>query len=437
MPNRYRVYVVTHGYSSTVTNIHNDLGLIDTDGEKNTITIGEIMQETKFEGNLRIFRTAQPGAVFMSDEESNEDLRDNYVGSNNFPLFPRRITKNRRTNRRAMPRNIDKNGSPTGNSSSEHDLIRTLQMFGPERETEIYNERLLTDIGYSPKKPVFASTVIEINNEFGVWLKEDIINSRGKIQRTNWKKILSNRDPIFMTSDGSTPKSIKINKFITYIIGLLTTTGVKKPNLGRKKKKNSRKPKWTRINLIEDSIDIFFAICSPEIQNEKRFRLSLPSKASAAASTPRHKKKIIVRAHKNDCLLEPNKWLNLFNLSVKRIKIFHHGNTSIKQLMYMESVTEADTYLDLLSTPWAIIDTEERGEQYRSFICFLINLNKWFIMYPHLIDAIVIAMNYYIRNITTPLSDGGIAQLTERISNDNVTNIDTTTSFVHKKLDYM
>ena len=79
-----------------------------------------------------------------------------------------------------------------------------------------------------------------------------------------------------------------------------------------------------------------------------------------------------------------------------------------------ENYTRDFTNLSRLTIPWSIIDKEERHDLYKNFICLLINYNSWLRSFPHYHENLKEDMIYLIQRITTPLSFGGVAQLTDR-----------------------
>ena len=162
-------YIVTHGESSTVQNLSNDYGQTGEDNKPNILTIEQLKIMSGFNGNLTIYRAAQPGAVFMSSDESNDDLRDNYVGTEYFPNFARRIMPRRNVNKTRVARDVDGESGDNIVSSSEHVLVDTLQKF--TGQDEIYNERLLTDLGFEEDDVIKHTDVDEASGEFGVWLR--------------------------------------------------------------------------------------------------------------------------------------------------------------------------------------------------------------------------------------------------------------------------
>ena len=105
----------------------------------------------------------------MSSDESNDDLRDNYVGTEYFPNFARRIMPRRNVNKTRVARDVDGESGDNIVSSSEHVLVDTLQKF--TGQDEIYNERLLTDLGFEEDDVIKHTDVDEASGEFGVWLE--------------------------------------------------------------------------------------------------------------------------------------------------------------------------------------------------------------------------------------------------------------------------
>jgi hypothetical protein len=427
----YRLYVVTHGESSTVQNLSNDYGQTGEDNKPNILTIEQLKIMSGFNGNLTIYRAAQPGAVFMSSDESNDDLRDNYVGTEYFPNFARRIMPRRNVNNTKVARDVEGESGDNIVSSSEHVLVDTLQKF--TGQDEIYNERLLTDLGFEEDDVIKHTDVNEASGEFGVWLRvsggEDEIGvwpqNKKQGEPGEFYKIVSNDDNMFMDSFGR-PKEIRIHEFLQNIVRMLKTTGRNKELIvknSRAKNSSKHNRKWPVINTDIDNIEIFFANCSPAEMHETRMRL-LEDKR--------------IRLRKDNCG-DLIKWFNLFCLACKRIQIFQNGKANMRvefnNFSHVFTRNDEDTMTELepTETPWSIIDKEERAELYKNFICFLTNYNNWIQALPQYRDIIINNLAFLINNITTPLNLGGTGQLTDRgvdVHDGSRQSYDTVTQFV-------
>ena len=71
-PITYRLYVVTHGESSTVQDNNIDFGYIGEDNNPNILNINQLKSFAGLNGRLTIYRAAHPSSVFMSSIDSNE-----------------------------------------------------------------------------------------------------------------------------------------------------------------------------------------------------------------------------------------------------------------------------------------------------------------------------------------------------------------------------
>lgn len=431
-PITYRLYVVTHGESSTVQDNNIDFGYIGEDNNPNILNINQLKSFAGLNGRLTIYRAAQPGSVFMSGIDSNEDLRDNYVGTDFFPNFARRTLPRRNVNSTIVARNVEGKSGNNYTSHSEHVLMDTLQMFtdmdinGNPINDEIFNERLLTDVGYQQGNNINTVNVLDAENEFGVWLKviggKNVIGTWPQNKRQGkpgeFYKIISNQDEMFIQN--GEPKEIRIHEFIKNIIDVLKTSGVKKKVLvknTRARNSSGHNRKWPEMNPFIDNVEIFFANCSPSEMHEKRARLINK-----------------LRLRKDNCN-NLTKWFNLFCLTCKRIQIFQIGRARIRNFMAMNQPIFSTndiinmSYLDSIDIPWAIIDKEERGELYKNIICILKNFNSWLYYLDANNQSILINnLLFFINNITTPLHLGGTGQITEKIV-DNDKLYDTITSF--------
>lgn len=375
----WKVYIVLHGESNTVTNKVVNFGSNDFDGNKNFITIGELKEKSKinnvsFTGNLRVFRTAQPTAVFMSGPDSNEELRENYVGNPNFPGFGRRIGDVRIQD--ILPRQVDEGSKSMEETDSVKNLLLTLQMFDNDND-EIFNERLLTDLGGPDKLSAYESAT-----DFGIWIKENNENT--------WIKLFNNDDEFLrflypeQHEEGGRWKYLKIDVVLPEII--------------------------KRIKTIQptDNIDFFIANCSPPTSHEHTNRIKKNSKGKWKRQDPS------TCASGNEV-----RWLNAFYMLCRRINIFLKGKDKIKNYLNVDDNVNVpnknQTYLRITSLPWSVIDDFERSVFYKNFICFLSNYKKWIKnMNETQQKNLKNNFKFLLHKITTPLVQNGIAQLTIR-----------------------
>lgn len=384
--NHWKIYIVLHGESALVKNdiisqdgplTYTEEGIINI--APNIITIDHLKQYSNIpDSKLRLFRCSQPGAVFMSDPEANKELRDEYVGKSHFPGFGKKIIPGRHMT--AVGRDVDGDDEPTVTQDSIRTLLLTLQMFNDDND-EIFNERLLTDVGEGT-----LDSIADARNDFGVWIQ---------CNNSTWYRLMLNTDEFLC------PPTSCSNIHWNYI----RTWDVVKEIVKRLQSKRELNKMSYGLNVFKDNdaIDLFIANCSPPTPHNQLQRGS-------------YRNNKFVREKSNSCQSGNEiRWLNNFNLLIKRIQIFENGKQKMHYYLSQDVnyPREDFTNLSRLTIPWSIIDKEERHDLYKNFICLLINYNSWLHLFPHY-QNFNDEMKYLIRRITTPLSFGGISQLTDR-----------------------
>ena len=249
----------------------------------------------------------------MSEPEANEELRNEYVGKSHFLGFGKRIIQGRHMT--TVGRNVDEDDEPTDTQDSIRTLLLTLQMFNDEQD-EIFNERLLTDVGEGT-----VISAVDARDDFGIWIQ---------CNNGNWHRLMLNTD------DFLCPPTRCSDIDWNYI----RTQDVVKEIVRRLRSKRELNKMSYGLNVFKDNdaIDFFIANCSPPTPHDQIKRGS-------------YRNNKFVREKSNSCQSgNETRWLNNFNLLIKRIQIFENGKQKMHDYLSQdENYTRDFTNLSRLT----------------------------------------------------------------------------------------